>query len=142
VQIRKREFYITTLWGNISPQRELYVKNNVPIFLLLKILGKHYYQKILNLLHKESIEFLDLTLQINSKSKNIVITHHVPTLLNYPEIYKNSMINEAFAVEMFDFICKNNIEYWIYGHSHVNTLILKLGKTKLITNQLGYIHCK
>ncbi|MEY2828238.1 MAG: hypothetical protein RIQ33_96, partial [Bacteroidota bacterium] len=78
-------------------------------------------------------------LSTEKNDKTVVVTHHVPTLKNYPEQYINSNINEAFAVELYDFIEASNINYWIYGHHHANTADFKIGKTNLLTNQLGYI---
>ncbi|MEX0983403.1 MAG: hypothetical protein WDZ47_15130 [Bacteroidales bacterium] len=49
------------------------------------------------------------------------------------------MLNEAFAVEMFDLIETSSIDYWVYGHHHANTPEFFIGKTRLITNQLGYV---
>jgi len=71
--------------------------------------------------------------------QRIVITHHVPTLMHYPEQYKNSNINSAFAVELFDTIESSNATHWIYGHHHCNTPAFKIGNTTLLTNQLGYV---
>ncbi|HEY6144417.1 MAG TPA: hypothetical protein VIV55_13480 [Flavobacterium sp.] len=41
--------------------------------------------------------------------------------------------------EMSNFIEKSEIDYWIYGHHHCNVFNFTVGKTKLVTNQLGYI---
>ena len=68
-----------------------------------------------------------------------VFTHHCPTFLNYPEQYKGDALNEAFAVELFDMIESSNIDYWVYGHHHSNIPEFTIGKTKLVTNQLGYV---
>ena len=65
--------------------------------------------------------------------------HHVPTFLNYPKQYKGDVLNEAFAVELFDIIESSSIDYWIYGHHHSNTPDFKIGNTSLLTNQLGYV---
>lgn len=75
----------------------------------------------------------------NKSGKNVVTTHHVPTLLNYPEKYKNSPLNDGFVVELFDFINRSNISHWIYGHHHANVIDFEIGKTKMLTNQLGYV---
>ena len=59
--------------------------------------------------------------------------------MNYPAQYKGDILNEAFAVELFDFIESSNINYWVYGHHHSNTPEFSIKNTKLITNQLGYV---
>ncbi len=71
--------------------------------------------------------------------EKIVITHHVPTFLNYPEQYKNSEINEAFAVELFYLIEKTKPDCWIYGHHHFNAPDFLIGETQMRTNQVGYV---
>lgn len=70
---------------------------------------------------------------------NIVVTHHVPTLLNYPAAYKGDSLNEAFATELFDLIENSPVNYWIYGHHHSNVPEFQIGRTKMLTNQLGYL---
>jgi hypothetical protein len=39
-----------------------------------------------------------------------------------------------------EFIESSGVDYWIYGHHHVATGNFDIGKTKPITNQLGYVH--
>jgi Icc-related predicted phosphoesterase len=129
----------STLWGNISPKNELYIKSHVSDFNQISYNGEGFKPNHFNQLHVEAKAFLEKELQKRQSEKNIVITHHVPTLFNYPEEYKNSPLNEAFAVEMYDFIEKYQPEAWIYGHSHVNTPEFKIGKTRMLTNQLGYV---
>ncbi len=73
-------------------------------------------------------------------SKTVIATHHVPTLMNYPEKYKGDVLNDAFATELFDLIETNKPYYWIYGHTHSNTPEFKIGGTQLLANQLGYVH--
>lgn len=69
------------------------------------------------------------------------IVPFVPTFLNYPKIYKGDVLNEGFGVELFDLIEKSKINYWIFGHHHQNIDEFTIGKTKLLTNQLGYLSC-
>jgi len=42
-------------------------------------------------------------------------------------------------VELFDLIEATSPDYWIYGHTHGNTPDFEIGKTRLLTNQLGYV---
>ncbi|MCH7535793.1 MAG: metallophosphoesterase [Bacteroidetes bacterium] len=91
-------------------------------------------------MYLENLSFLQDAFLNKKQSKNtIVVTHHVPTFLNYPEKYKGDVLNEAFAVELFDFIEKSTPDYWIFGHNHANIPSFKIGNTQLLTNQLGYI---
>lgn len=83
--------------------------------------------------------FLEETFQIKTDGATVVITHHPPIFINYPEKYANSNINEAFGTEMVSVIENSEIDYWIYGHHHCNISDFTIGKTKLITNQLGHV---
>ncbi len=129
----------TTLWSNISLKNELVIKDSVNDFYRIKHSHRSFLPYHYNKLHNEAIQFLETELKTRQEVKNVIITHHVPTLLNYPEQYLNSSLNEAFAVEMFPFIDKYQPEAWIYGHNHINTPEFSIGKTKMLTNQLGYV---
>jgi Icc-related predicted phosphoesterase len=92
-----------------------------------------------NALHKESLEFIQNALATKSNNNTIVVTHHAPTFVKYPEKYVNSKINEAFATNLTSLIEDSTIDYWIYGHHHSNVGDFQIGNTKLVTNQLGYV---
>jgi len=134
------KFIFSTLWSKISLQNEWQIQKGLSDFSVIKKDGDIFTPLDYNLLHQKSIDFIEKELYQNKKSKTVVITHHVPTFMNYPEQYKGSVLNEAFATELFDFIEKSNINYWIFGHSHENISDFKIGNTKLITNQLGYVN--
>ncbi|PZX92016.1 hypothetical protein DOS84_18150 [Flavobacterium aquariorum] len=95
-----------------------------------------------NQLHLESRLFLEETFQTKTNNSTIVVTHHPPTFINYPVKYAHTDINEAFGTEMSSVIENNEIDYWIYGHHHCNVEDFGIGKTKLRTNQLGYVKYK
>lgn len=129
----------STMWSTISPQNEWPVQQSVSDFSAIKINGEKFTPAHFNSLHQTDYAFLKTALSINTSQTNIVVTHHVPTFLNYPEQYKNSNINEAFAVELYDFIFNSSAAYWIYGHHHNNTPEFAIGNTIMLTNQLGYV---
>lgn len=133
------KFIFSTLWSKISLQNEWQIQKGLSDFSVIKKDGSIFTPFDYNLLHQNSIDFIEKELIQNRQSKTVVITHHVPTYMNYPEQYKGSALNEAFATELFDLIEKSNIDYWIFGHSHENISDFKIGNTKLITNQLGYV---
>jgi predicted phosphohydrolase len=132
-------FIFSTLWTNISPANRWPVENGLSDFYVIKYGGKRFTTFEYNQFHKESITFLKQALTVSRPVKTVVVTHHVPTLMNYPPKYKGSEINEAFAVELFDDITVFSPDFWIYGHSHVNVPDFRIGETQLLTNQLGYV---
>lgn len=129
----------STLWSNISQARRWTIQQAMSDFKVIKYNDHLFNVDDYNLLHQESVEFIQKALAIKSENKTIVVTHHAPTFLNYPEKYVNSKINEAFATNLTALIEESSIDYWIYGHHHSNVGDFQIGKTKLLTNQLGYV---
>ncbi len=129
----------STLWSNISESKRWLIQQSLSDFKVIKYIDCLFNVDDYNLLHKESLEFIQNTLNETSDNKTVVVTHHVPTFVNYPEKYVNSKINEAFASNLTELIEDNNIDFWIYGHHHSNSNDFQIGNTKLVTNQLGYI---
>lgn len=129
----------STLWSNISQANHWTIQQAISDFKVIKYNDRLFNVDDYNLLHQESKEFLQKAIAIKSDNKTIVVTHHAPTFLNYPEKYINSKINEAFATNLTGLIEESNIDYWIYGHHHSNVRDFQIGNTKLVTNQLGYV---
>jgi hypothetical protein len=59
--------------------------------------------------------------------------------MNYPERYRHSDLNTAFATELNNLIETSNATHWIFGHTHETFLDTIIGQTILTTNPLGYI---
>ena len=132
-------FIFSTLWSKISPAYEYQIERSMSDFHVIKYGGYRFSAQHFNQLHTESFSFLKSELENKNTTKNIVVTHHVPTFMNYPPKFKGDILNEAFAVELSDLIETTSPDYWIYGHTHGNTANFEIGKTKLLTNQLGYV---
>jgi len=132
-------FIFSTLWSKISTEDQWQIESGMSDFQVIKFNGNRFSSNHFNQLHEESLSFLKHELKSNGSENSVVITHHVPTFMNYPQQYKGSVLSDAFAVELFDTIETSTINYWIYGHHHQNTPDFKLGSTNLITNQLGYV---
>lgn len=132
-------FIFSTLWSKISPAYEWQIERGISDFRVIKFNGSRLSAVQFNQLHEESYNFIEQEMNKSHDGKTVVVTHHVPTFLNYPEQYKGDALNEAFAVELFDFIEPSNIDYWIYGHHHCNIPAFKIGATEMLTNQLGYV---
>lgn len=132
----------STLWSHISPGYQWQIERSLNDFHLIKHKGFRFSAEQYNQLHAESLAFIQNELKTVQEEKTAVFSHHCPTFLNYPEQYKGDVLNEAFAVELHDLIESSNIDYWAYGHHHSNIPEFSIGKTKLITNQLGYVQRK
>lgn len=129
----------TTLWSKISPAYQWQIERGMSDFHVIKYKGFRFSANRYNHLHEECLKFLKHELNIEIANKTVVVTHHVPTLLNYPERYKGDALNEAFAVELYDLIFADGPDFWIYGHTHNNTPDFAIGKTQMRANQLGYV---
>ncbi|RRJ86350.1 metallophosphoesterase [Paenimyroides tangerinum] len=131
-------FIFSTLWSDISPERQFLIQQSLSDFKVIKNNSRLFNTDDYNLLYQENLLFLENAFK-QCSSRSVVITHHVPVFENYPEQYKDSNINEAFAVDLSNLILNNSLDYWIYGHHHCNISDFNIGNTKMITNQLGYI---
>lgn len=89
-------------------------------------------------IHQFSRQWLKESL-INSKGiKNIVVTHHAPSLQSVPEHFKNDPVTSAYASDLEDFIEEHQPLYWIHGHIHTPSRY-KIGETEIICNPHGYV---
>lgn len=133
-------FIFSTLWGRISPRLEWDIQRRISDFSAIAYEGEKFTPRQFTALHEESVAFMQKALKEGQTIPTVVVTHHVPTLLNYPPVYKGSLLTEAFAVELFDLIETSGPDWWIYGHHHINTPAFRIGRTGMLTNQLGYVH--
>jgi len=132
-------FIFSTLWTNISPDNQFEIRQRLSDFHTIKKDGRGLSPDDYNHQHEQGLKFLKNELTTYIDQQKIVVTHHVPTFKNYPEKYRGDSLNEAFSVELFNDIEGSNVRYWIFGHHHENVDEFSIGKTKLVTNQLGYV---
>ena len=129
----------STLWSKIRPEYQWQIERGMSDFHVIRNNFFHLTADKYNSLHEDSVKFIQKKLAHAKMEKTVIISHHVPTFLNYPKKYKGSVLSDAFAVELFDFIENTKPDYWIYGHTHSNTPNFKIGQAQLLTNQLGYV---
>ena len=140
VHVQNIKLVLSTLWTSISEHNQWQFSQRLSDFRVIKKGKENFTPYDYNCLHDENFTFLQNNLMDTTDSESIVVaTHHVPTFLNYPEKYKGDLLNEAFAVELFDFIESSLVNYWIFGHHHINIPPFRIGNTQLLTNQLGYV---
>jgi predicted phosphohydrolase len=129
----------STLWSKISPINEKIIEQSVSDFSCIVKNKKRLKAMDFNQLHNESLSFIKNELK-KERKKTILVTHHLPSNLCNSDEHLGSPINEAFCVDLTQLISANDINFWIYGHSHYNQKPLIIEKTLLLTNQLGYVH--
>jgi len=89
-------------------------------------------------IHKESLRWLEHSLNKSDSFINIVVTHHAPSGKSIPPELKGNYLSYAYASDLENFILKYQPSYWIHGHIHT-PLDYLIGKTNVICNPHGYI---
>ena len=89
--------------------------------------------------HLTCMQWLKGALEASTARHKIVVTHHCPIPAEDPR-YDDNGLSSAFVVDLQDFIAAADINYWIFGHTHWNAMRgHTVGKTTLLTNQMGYL---
>ncbi|MEL6536520.1 MAG: metallophosphoesterase [Bacteroidota bacterium] len=90
-------------------------------------------------LHQASRRWLEHSLQNTATDKNVVITHHGPSIQSIAERYLHDPLSAAFASPLDELILKTRPDFWIHGHTH-SCFRYQVGETEVICNPHGYIH--
>ena len=135
------ELIFSTLWSHIPPHIAEIVGKRVQDFDQIQLQGGKMTPHLYNQLHQNALDFLATALGSNNTRK-MVISHHLPSFLNYPKKHQNDPINACFASNLDDFIQKTAPNAWIFGHHHCNIPPFLIGKTMLYTNQFGHVKFK
>jgi len=135
------ELIFSTLWSYIPDHLTEIVAKRVQDFSQIQWDGSQMTPKVYNQLHQNALQFLKAALA-SKAARKMVISHHVPSFLNYPKKHQNDPINACFASNLDHFMQKRAPNAWIFGHHHFNIPPFLIGKTTLYTNQLGYVKFK
>ena len=130
LQYEHVRFVFSTLWSKIRDHNQWQIEKGMNDFRRIKYNEHRFNTDIYNQFHEDSLAFLQKELASSNKLKTVVLTHHVPTLINYPAHFLGTPLNDAFAVELDYFIETMKPDYWLYGHHHNNTPALPLVKLK------------
>lgn len=128
----------STLWGHIDTKDAFVTERGVNDFHHIKLNGERLNYERFNEEHERCKNFIEKSVAESKAAHIIVATHHVPSNQLVSPRFLGSPINGAFTAEMGNFIAYSNIDYWIYGHSHVN-IDKVIGNTRCVSNQLGYV---
>jgi predicted phosphohydrolase len=131
---------LSALWSHLYGRNIPVIKARLNDFHLIRynedcLSVEHYNQ-----MHQDSVGFLkEALIECSSNDKVVVATHHLPSFDCIAPEFTGNAINLAFASNLNSLIESSSAQYWIYGHSHSNIPVKMIGKTKLISNSLGYI---
>ncbi|WP_025144554.1 metallophosphoesterase [Pedobacter jeongneungensis] len=89
-------------------------------------------------IHQLSKNWLQKSLAESKGYKNVVITHHAPSIQSLPSLYKDDPVSSAYASNLEDMIGQYKPAYWIHGHIHT-PVRYKIDQTEIICNPRGYI---
>lgn len=133
------DLILTPLWAWISKAHAFKIEQRLNDFTFIKC-GKHKLTaETFGQLHNKCLSFLAKSLKSPGK-RFVVATHHLPSFLLVDKKYHDDPTVEAFLSELSGLIEKTpTISHWIYGHNHRNIVLVKIGKTYAVTNQLGYV---
>jgi DNA repair exonuclease SbcCD nuclease subunit len=123
MKIKEYVFIGCTLWSyaNILPKKRVKIHG----------LTRDDY----NDMHQSDIEFLNKSLNKFKNNTCIVITHHAPTYKLLSKRKLHDKFSDLYASNS-DFLFKQCIKYWIYGHTHDNIELIENG-VHIICNQKG-----
>lgn len=145
VDIENVRFHGATLWTDFSifgnpvqygmicqPQMNDYKKiRRDPSYSKLRTVDTFKIHQLSKVWLRESLEF-------SKEFKNIVVTHHAPSIQSVPKHYKEDPLTAAYASNLEEIILEHQPLYWIHGHIHTPSRYT-VGKTEIICNPHGYI---
>lgn len=145
VDIEGVRFHGSTLWTDFSvfgdPRYYGFLcQNGMNDYKLIR--RDPSYSKIRSIdifkIHQFSRAWLRESLENAKGLRNIVITHHAPSLQSVPEPFKKDPLTSAYASDLEDLIREYQPLYWLHGHIHTPCRY-KIGETEIICNPHGYI---
>jgi len=88
-------------------------------------------------IHGESKAWLAKELEARKSQKNVVVTHHGPSLKSVSPEFQNDLSTAAYVSRLEGFIEKYTPSYWLHGHMH-NSSDYFIGDCRIICNPRGY----
>lgn len=133
----------TSLWTNYNNFDPLAMYHASRSMNDYKYIKRYYDNKIVNIIPEfllgefnKNLKFIETNL--NKNGKNLVITHHAPSLRCINYYHSDRVLDGAYASDLSEFILNNScINAWISGHTHIQNEF-EIGTTKLLSNCRGY----
>lgn len=134
------ELFFTTLWCVIDIPQLIPVQIGVTDCHRIMYNGRLFTAQDYKVIHQHCLSWLKKSLAESPAEHKVIVTHHCPTERFRDPRFTGSTINSAFVVRLNDFVEQSRADYWVFGHTHYNGGKSLIGKTRLLCNQLGYVH--
>ncbi len=89
------------------------------------------------IIHRESRAFIERELAKSHDGPTLVLTHHAPCLEAIAPFRYDDVISAAYGSDLLPIIDHYQPDLWVSGHTHFS-MNLKRGRTRLISNPIGY----
>lgn len=96
------------VWKGLSDFRQTMYKR--------KLLQTEEY----NQMHDFCLGYIKKGLAESTAKHIVVVTYHLPIFQVVAPGHKGSVLNSAFATEYERLMVDNQVDAWVYGHSHTN----------------------
>lgn len=141
------EIFGTTLWTITDPRFYVGIQTGMNDCNQI-VYGDHkFWADDYTVVHGTCRDWLDDALKKSKAKHKVVLTHHCPISRKEFDVHSvGGGLWSAFHVDMEGFMREHDIEYWVYGHTHVQrgsgTQFESMGHgTTVLCNQLGYVQC-
>lgn len=144
VTLGNTDFVLSTMWSHIKPENQRPIGIFLNDFHRIRYDGRDFTPDDYNAEHSKCLAFIKEAVAKSQSRHRVVVTHHAPSRLCTPKklrVIREGTLEDAFTVDLTDYIWTANVDYWIYGHSHVN-IEAEIGGTQIVCNQLGYVFRK
>ncbi|WP_344809359.1 metallophosphoesterase [Allohahella marinimesophila] len=88
-------------------------------------------------IHRESLTWLGNSLAASQTPRNVVVTHHAPSIRSIAEELREDIVSAAYASNLEDFIEQHAPDVWLHGHLH-NSSDYHIGECRVMCNPRGY----
>jgi Icc-related predicted phosphoesterase len=145
ITIEDVTFHGCTLWSDFRLFGD-YIENKIECGKVMndysKIRKLPRYRKIetydTEAMFNISKKFLHNSLSQTSTDKNVIITHHAPSIKSIKEEFLNDITTNAYVSDLEDVMKKFSPDLWIHGHVH-DSFDYYVNKTRVLCNPHGYI---
>ncbi|MCF8357850.1 MAG: metallophosphoesterase [Prolixibacteraceae bacterium] len=86
---------------------------------------------------RKSFAWLKKSFSESKTGKNVLVTHHAPSIRSVAPAYKTDVVSAAFASNLEGFILDTQPNLWVHGHIHTAS-DYTIGSTRVICNPVGY----